>query len=421
MSAGGQHERVRMVAAVCSGCGKQVRAPMAQAGRRVRCPHCRGTVELPGMLNSPVPPASPSTEVPADRLLVACPDCEARFYARLEHAGRPTRCGKCGKIFEIPRAELSTSPAAESEAFGLSPFELGEDADGYSLSAPAAPRRVALEFPEEPRAIRERIAPDAAPRSTYFSGVFDFPFRGDAVSRWFSLTLLLTLLGGLSVTALMFVTGSEGSMGVVGAGFLGLAAMWAFILAAGFGSSCATVILEDTAAGSELVGNWPEADWRGWLYAWLPFFYIVFLAMVAGYGLRLLLALVPGEGYWLLNLVAFLVLPGVLFPILLLSGMEGGSMLVPWSAPILLSLFRRPASWLVFYLLSGALTVALLLPTVLVALFLHPLVALVYFAPVAAAAIFIYARLLGRLAWRISVIDANEADDAAASEGDVLD
>lgn len=93
-------------------------------------------------------------------------------------------------------------------------------------------------------------------------------------------------------------------------------------------------------------------------------------------------------------------------------------MLVPWSAPILLSLFRRPASWLVFYLLSGALAVTLILPTLFVAFFVHPLVALVYFAPAAAAAIFIYARLLGRLAWRISEIDADEGDDEADSEDD---
>lgn len=417
MSAGGQHERVRVVAAVCGGCGKQLRAPLAQAGRRVRCPHCGGTVALPEWgdkpTRSPVVSTSPPPE-PAlsdEKLLISCPGCEAQFYARREHAGRATRCGKCGANFSIPLPGATTAAVVKREE-ALEPFDLDGEGDGYAVGAPAVRPVAAIEFPEEPRAIAERIETDAPPRSVFFSGVFNYPFQGEAVSRWFSLTLLLVLQGLLGVTSLMFITGEEGGLGVVAAGFLGFAEFWVFIIAAGFGSACARAIIEDTAAGSQQVGSWPDADWRGWFFAWLPFLYLGFLSLVAGYLVRLALSLVPGEGHWFLSLSAFVGLPFLLFPFLLLSGMETDSMVAPLSGPILRSVFRRFGSWLLFYVLAGLALVAVMLPTLVLGVFVHAYVAVFYFAPLAAAGVFVYSRLLGRLAWRISQVDDDEDEDA---------
>lgn len=423
MSGGARHEPGNVVTAQCCGCGKQVRAPAAQAGKRVRCPHCEDVVTLPG--GTPRGDATVAA-VPDDRLLVSCPSCAAQFYARQEHAGRPTKCGKCGAMFAIPRLEMAAAAAIEPDAFSISPFDLDDETEGYSISTPAARAVVAIDFPEEPRAIAERIELDAAPRSLFFSGVFDFPFRGDAASRWLSLTLLMTLLSGLIVAAALYITGGADSagfmqigFGVVGAGGFLLAALGTFFIAAGFGSSCAKAIIEDTAAGSAEVESWPDADWRNWVIAWLPFLYVLFLCLTIGFGVRAALLLVPGNVDWVVNLTSFLGLPFLLYPFLMLSGMEGGSMLVPVSGPVLGSLFRQAASWLVFYALVALLVLAVVLPTLALGRHVSSVLAVLYFAPLASTGVFVYSRLLGRLAWRISQPHGIADDDEENSSDEI--
>ena len=89
----------------------------------------------------------------------------------------------------------------------------------------------------------------------------------------------------------------------------------------------------------------------------------------------------------------------VLFPIILLSSMEADS-IWPLSLPTWRSLITAWPGWAVFYAVSAlmALGLAIAVAAAIAALGkLGPLV----FCPIAAAALFSYARLLGRLAWFI--------------------
>jgi hypothetical protein len=91
----------------------------------------------------------------------------------------------------------------------------------------------------------------------------------------------------------------------------------------------------------------------------------------------------------------------LLFPFFLLSAMETDSFIMPISAPILRSLGYCAGSWLAFYLVSSVLLVAVF-AAILRGSMEQPMLAWFLSGPVLAAMGLIYARLLGRLAWKAS-------------------
>jgi hypothetical protein len=106
-----------------------------------------------------------------------------------------------------------------------------------------------------------------------------------------------------------------------------------------------------------------------------------------------------------------------LFPVLFLSVQEAATFFWPVSQPIFRSLPRMPQAWFVFYLLSGLLISACTFLTI------HCLKSMpsgwpIPSAPVWAAAVFIYGRLLGRLTWFIMLKQdlLEDPDDDGTSE-----
>jgi len=99
----------------CPSCQGSLKAQLDHAGKPVRCPKCRHAFTLP---THPPPQAQ---QAPPDPALVAinCPACERRLGARLEHAGKRTRCPRCGTAFTIPRPPaappVSPPPPAPKE------------------------------------------------------------------------------------------------------------------------------------------------------------------------------------------------------------------------------------------------------------------------------------------------------------------
>src|SRR5206468_879767 len=90
----------------------------------------------------------------------------------------------------------------------------------------------------------------------------------------------------------------------------------------------------------------------------------------------------------------------VSFPLLLLSALEADSYIWPFSGEIFGSLRPLLRGWIAFYFLSGLLAAVAWIATIMMfepLQYSTPLVA----GPLWATAFFIYARLLGRLAWLI--------------------
>ena len=154
-------------------------------------------------------------------------------------------------------------------------------------------------------------------------------------------------------------------------------------------------ILHDSAAGNDLIVNWPDALFLTW--ATDAFFLITsiavpfILAWTLTYPLGGLLA-----GGWVILIPIY----WLLFPIVLLSTLEMQSPLVPVSPVVIQSLWQCGRTWGVFYLQTALIGVV-----VLSAGFGFHAVGFMNFAGVAILggavtfAAMLYFRLLGRVAW----------------------
>ena len=178
--------------------------------------------------------------------------------------------------------------------------------------------------------------------------------------------------------------------------FFGMAVLWLSIWSFSFAAHCMLAIVEETSAGADQILSWPESDWREWMWHFLHVGYVLAVSISLGFVLGQLAGLWLPQGGWVWPLAVFL-----LFPILLLSSVDANSPFVPLSRRVRRSLIRVGWAWLIVYVLSGLLWAALLGALWGLAE-LHEFLAPVLGAPLLAAALLIYARLLGRLAWRVA-------------------
>jgi hypothetical protein len=102
-------------------------------------------------------------------------------------------------------------------------------------------------------------------------------------------------------------------------------------------------------------------------------------------------------------LVAFFVLP-----VMMLSAVYNNSPLMPLAMPVIRSFGTVWWAWCLFYLETGILLL-FWLGLVMVGLVLRqPYMMVLYAAPLLAALVLVYARLLGRLAWCASLAEEDE-------------
>ncbi len=135
-------------------CGKRLQVPDSAAGKRVKCPSCRKVLEIPAA--AAVPPPAPSVAPGADseKLVVVC-SCGTKMAVPVSAAGKRVRCPKCKETMDIP-----APPAADEfgVAVGSEPgddfeldFNAGEtpspgasaagegDGNEYGIAAPKCP------------------------------------------------------------------------------------------------------------------------------------------------------------------------------------------------------------------------------------------------------------------------------------------
>jgi hypothetical protein len=362
-----------------------------------------------------------------------CPACRSRLAVERHHAGE-IRCRNCSMLLRAAKESASASAKKsnaaarggdEDDEYRLAP--LGDEqpmaqAQGRSGDAPppvynselerlrARRERVTQTDTEEPAQplahapglvpldeleIRddERYKPEPPPRWTFFSSVFTYPWRPQSMLPWVVLSIGIAFCGvtGLLILAGLF-SGSQG--GTLMAGFLGLAWIWLAILTGSYAAACVFAVTETTAYNFDAPYDWPEPDWRE------RFFHFLWLGWCFG----LAVALVVTPASLVTESLQYRVLisavgTAVLFPIFVLSTLETNS-LFPLSGPVWRSLAREAAAWITFYMLSGAVVSGCGMASVELYKRLEML-SVIVLAPLWAACVLIYARLLGRLAWRI--------------------
>lgn len=271
--------------------------------------------------------------------------------------------------------------------------------DVYALSTPVAPPAPRLEsvlLPQRERVdTTEELPP---PPKTFLSGVLRFPWYLQSLGPLVlcSIGLSLSFLG----VVLCFWLVDNGL--TMAAYAMRLSVCWVVIFALCYLSGCFLAIIEGTANGWDEISDWPHGDWRDYL-----------MSLRYPVGMFILAALVGTVAYWITFRLSWLVplAAGFLvYPFFLLSALESGSVAGFFSRPILQSYADCWQDWAVVYGISGAMLVAWLGW----AFWFFPYEAFFVAAvsgPILAAILFIYARLLGRLAWRAQEAAAEREAD----------
>jgi hypothetical protein len=182
-----------------------------------------------------------------------------------------------------------------------------------------------------------------------------------------------------------------------------------------YAAYCFLLVVQQTAAGVDEV-EWPSDP----LPDKLPSVaYVVCLLALwvapAGIIARVDRNNALGDSPLLTFFAASVLILWALFPISLFSSLSAGSAWIVFRLTVLRFFARCPGAVLVFYLVSGLLAAATM--GLLYLAFLRGQTVLFFVAPpVAFAGFFIYARLLGRLAWLFDQSGARREGRAATSE-----
>ena len=400
----------------CPRCGAWLRAPAAEAGVKHRCPGCRSVFLVPKTTQTVAPPVEAAEDEeyplcegigqpPPDsaayqvHIPVVCPLCGTRLDATEDQVGRHLECPDCSTPILVTRrpepAPAPDLPAARGEEYGV-----GQPAESPDYQ-PVIDARLSrtrpgesLEHAERLGLVRTRPAP---PRWPFFSGIFTFPLYRNSWPHWIGLSMAATAVMPLLLFAAMLLGVPDagwiaaapwifGMVFFVVACFLGL--IWAAVM-----SAFLLAILQETAAGADEVEDWPNPLSTDWVQ---ECFYVInsfALSVLCGVPIAQILGYRNPAGSLGLPAAVFLI-----FPLILLSMLEAGSPLKPVSLPVWQSLAARWRAWAMLYVEAAVLAVAFLVLSG-AALLLPWLLAIPLLAAGLVAALMIYFRLLGRLAW----------------------
>jgi hypothetical protein len=411
-----QPSAIQFVTVVCPVCQARLDERVGGAPRTIKCPDCFTELRVPTQAEAmearpkkrPAPEVEPyqlqsgadAPEQAAARqrkrddeiVLVVCKVCGARLHPRPKREPRAVQCPDCNEPVRVPSlAEVADRKQREQ----IPPALLQVPA--LPVPAPEPRPELSTEYWETTAAIKREEEPDA-PRWTFFSGVFTFPWHGEVWWRWLLMSLGLSVLGLIVGLVTLIFRGTSNYSGIVLAFFV-LPALWIMIWTVSYGASCWLVVVEDTASGNQRIHNWQQESWRDWVLTACYVGYVICLAIVVGYGAGLLAEL-AGYDFRLGMLPA----AWLVFPVLILSSLEAGVWWVPLTKPIVHSLAKHAGGWLTYYTLStvvvggGALVGVFFLARL-------PVAGLLLLGPMWSTVVLIHARLLGRLGSLISVAE----------------
>lgn len=391
---------------------------------------------------APAPTTPPRPPASTPQLIVAtCPVCHTRQDVTPDQLGKALECPDCGTRFPVARPKAAAPPPPDpldaiGEEYGLAPApEVAprkpavfddeiplefEQHGSPSLAGRAGEERRSAEdlreLDEEWKNLNQQLRdgggwqptpgavvagrgprkPAKQERVSFVGGVVNFPFYRGCLIHWLAMTLGLMFVVVPPVFAYAWAIQQQNPewtwvivAGIL-AGFAGL--LWSLM-----SSSTCLAILQDTAEGCDDIENWPEGQLTEWLYDTIYIATALILSVALGAGLLRLLEL-AGVAWWPRGLAVAIGVGFLAFPFLLMSMLEAGSPLIPFSVPITRSLGTVWWAWFLFYFeatllvaVTAGLGAAVVIPThywgTPAALVLVPAMLMIYF------------RLLGRLVW----------------------
>jgi DNA-directed RNA polymerase subunit RPC12/RpoP len=439
-SAQDQTPKLQFISVDCRVCGTRLTGRSDQVGKKIKCPDCgAGTVlpepakpkpkNMPAALegeqyelwdfdDQPLP--SELMAAQPNYIAVTCKQCGTLMQATENQVGQQIACPDCGAKHTVPVAPKPT----------VKPSVLVPDRETPKLDPASAPgerphlipRTIGQSLAEQEQEAEYKRALEKSQRTgrameidvrgrpilpswPLISGVLPFLFSAGVPAAW------LGLSAGFLLSTWILVSGLEmalagGMAAIAGMCFFAIGVVITMVIASAC-ASCLMQIVMESSNGARQVQNWPSLlDWFG------SFLYLAVASMVSA---------IPG---WAIghipSLAAMSGMPELLtavsiclcLPVVLLSQLDIDS---PWgilSGRVLASMARCPFSWAFFYLecllllsLCGAATYAVAIRDPHGFLWLMPLYVV---------ALILFARLLGRLGWRLA--EALSIDDRLSDE-----
>jgi DNA-directed RNA polymerase subunit M/transcription elongation factor TFIIS len=411
----------------CRLCGARLFAEPKNVGKKQRCGECGTLMTIP----PPAPPKkknipaamegeqyelwepdeqplpSEISEAEAKLIAVRCRRCDTIMYGTEKQVGEAILCPDCRTRNIVPppprprekRSVLSPdalTPGLDPLAHpGERPATAVSDARMLHEVEQAAEYERALEKSRrtgKPMEIDIRGRP-IMPRWPLIKGVLPFLFSSGVPVIWLALSVGYYAAGSVFLWGLR--TAMMGGMAALaGMCLFAVGVVMTMVCSAAFFSVLMQIITE-SSEGNRRINQWPSfIDWFGSL---LYFGTAIMMSAVPGAAIAQIPAIHEDP-----ELSATAISVGVLIflPIILLSQLHIGS---PWailSGRVLASLFKCPFSWAFFYF-ECALLDAICGAAVYFVADNDPNRAL-YFTPLFVAALMLWARLLGRLAWRLA-------------------
>lgn len=316
---------------------------------------------------------------------VACPVCATRIEVHTSDVGRKTRCPDCEHTFEIKKAEIKLEiPEAiidDGDEYGLKDVtqdnddarrkmsqrlmsqaekEIREQAERKDLNKRTQgafeerkPREYTVEDIEEvEKKPHESLTPiDYDPRAE----TVDFPLNFSAkelardgkmladvglLMRWVFLSIFTSVTIYCAANAVYYGSLDQQTFSTYMYTLFG--STLSVVLGAGtitfLGSYLLFLVMTISSGLDEW--DWPELGIFDRVMEALFFVLALVLTMVP-FGIMVTIKV---SFAWV-----FLFLPCVLFPIVYLSMLDQGSLMVPWSNVIVASLFKLPVKWALFY------------------------------------------------------------------------
>jgi hypothetical protein len=335
------------------------------------------------------------------------------MYATVDQVGQKIGCPDCRTphVVPPPPAPVHRKPLLLDDAYAVDPA--ADPGERPPVMTPEMHRRI---YEEEEAAAgidatskegrRHRRKTDARgrpilPRWPLVTGVVGFLFSRGVPTRWVFLSILLAIVGGLSLFSLSMIgvsytAGSvvAGGMGAIsGVCFLAMSIIVGMLWAMAAASIWITIIVE-SSEGHDQVQFWQPNP-----IEWFPaLFYLLIALPVSAFPGWLVAQFATADplerALWIVGSV------WLCLPLVLLSQLEAST---PWgvvSGKVMQSYVQRPVSWLLLYFESALLLAACAAAVAFAVTIGVGLLLLT--AAVDVAAGLIYSRLLGRLAWCIA-------------------
>jgi hypothetical protein len=296
-----------------------------------------------------------------------------------------------------PPKESRTPPAAAPEPDDV--YGVGQIVG--QRPAPAAVERhvQAAERAAGRRMVSAADEPPPPSRWPMLTGIIGFPWRLSVLGAWMLVSV------GLMVAAwlVMFWWGPGAILGTMSARLFGPPALTALVLTFGYAATCCLTIVERTSQGWDRFEVSPDFDWKEWTWNFGRVMALLLQAGMVGAALQWL----DPSGSWAgMALGTF-----VAFPLVLLGALASGEAWFPLAIKtVLWSMGPLWWAWGLFYVETAVLTWGWMI-LALAGLHEAPWATPLWAAPLLAAVIFLYARLLGRLAGCIVRETAKRQDE----------